>query len=528
MPRAGARLFVFGCAVVFMFASGCSKSVPAPRHAVDWLAGRVQPAFDPDGPPDALRWALERQLSLGLTERDSSGVARLALADSVMVSADSLTWTFRLRAGTRFTDGSPLTSAHVRDALTAGLARTDHSTRAWLLAAVAGVAQVRAGKPLPLLGIAVPNERTLVLRLSRPDRRLLDQLSVPGVSTPWKSRTGNWADAIGVGPWRVASADRQRALTLVAAAPVAGVAARAETLRVRFTTGAARVRATLRNRRVDVVWPLPPEMLTQPLPANWSVVQHRSLPERKLLLVLRADVPPTTKPEVRQSLAHALNREELLIALGGRGASLRRWLPGARDEYPWARLETRADQTSRHTARDQRTRGGGDGRPESYHFVLAYDADLAGAEIARSLQGQWASKGHYAELRPLRGADAVHEALSAGTAQAQLVESQALLTGAEAELALLVAPLRGPAVGGFRTGWRTREFDRWLALPDALPGVDPDAVQRVLAAEQVVLPLAGLPWQLAIRTGGPPPAVHPAFGPGWTGQAPLRGTVRNR
>ena len=488
----------------------------------------MQPAFDPDGPPDALRWALERQLSLGLTERDSSGVAQLALADSVTASADSLTWTFRLRAGTRFTDGSPVTSAHVRDALTAGLARTDHSTRAWLLAAVSGVAQVRAGKPLPPLGIAVPDERTLVLRLSRPDRRLLDQLSVPGVSTPWKSRTGRWADAIGLGPWRVASADGERALTLVAAAPVAGVAARAETLHVRFTTGAARVRTALRMGNADVVWPLPPELLTQPLPAEWSVVQHRSLPERRLLLVLRADVPPTTKPEVRHALAHALNREELLAALGGRGASLRRWLPGARGDYPWARFETRTDQAARHTAREPRTPGRGDGRPESYHFVLAYEAELAGAEIARVLQGQWARAGHYAELRPLRGADAVHEALSAGTAQAQLVESQALLTGAEAELALLVAPLRGPAVGSFRTGWRTREFDRWLALPDAPSGGDPDAVQRVLAAEQVVLPLAGLPWQLAIRTGGQPPAVHPAFGPGWTGRAPVRETVRSR
>ena len=109
-----------------------------------------------------------------------------------------------------------------------------------------------------------------------------------------------------------------------------------------------------------------------------------------------------------------------------------------------------------------------------------------------------------------------------------MVESQALLTGAAAELALLVAPLRGPAVGGFRTGWRTREFDRWLALPDAPPGLDPDAAQRVLAAEQVVLPLAGLPWQLAIRSGGPAPAVHPAFGPGWTGHEPGRRSVRSR
>jgi hypothetical protein len=94
--------------------------------------------------------------------------------------------------------------------------------------------------------------------------------------------------------------------------------------------------------------------------------------------------------------------------------------------------------------------------------------------------------------------------------------SQALLPGLDAELALLVLPIRGPARGAFRTGWRTREFDPWILPPGAGTRLDPDALQRRLAADRIVIPLASLPWLVAFRSGAPRPAVHPGYGPDWT------------
>src|SRR5207237_8604634 len=135
--------------------------------------------------------------SAGPAGADSAGRVQRVLADSIVVTPDSLVWTFRLRAGLHFTDGSPLASDDVRAALLAGLGRSDHATRAWLLAAVTGVANVRPGRPLPAIGIEAPDPRTLVLRLARPDPRLLDELAVPGVSTPWKRRSGEWQDGGG-------------------------------------------------------------------------------------------------------------------------------------------------------------------------------------------------------------------------------------------------------------------------------------------------------------------------------------------
>src|SRR5215467_6198059 len=100
--------------------AGCSAPRAPARVVTVWLAGHPQPAFDPDGPPDALRQALERHLSRGLVDVDSLGRVEPALADSLGCSSDSLTWTFRLRRDARFTDGTPITSEDIRNALTGG------------------------------------------------------------------------------------------------------------------------------------------------------------------------------------------------------------------------------------------------------------------------------------------------------------------------------------------------------------------------------------------------------------------------
>ena len=133
--------------------TGCARTAKAPAPVSRlWIAGHVEPAFDPDGPPDPLRWALERALSRGLVELDSTGAPQPAAARSYAWSADSLTLTFTLREGLRFTDGTAVSSADFAAALAAGLARTDHASREWLLSAVTGIEKVRAGKPVLVFG----------------------------------------------------------------------------------------------------------------------------------------------------------------------------------------------------------------------------------------------------------------------------------------------------------------------------------------------------------------------------------------
>ena len=49
----------------------------------------------------------------GLVEQDDSGKIQPELAQSYSLGSDNVTWTFHLRSGLKFSDGTPLTSADV-------------------------------------------------------------------------------------------------------------------------------------------------------------------------------------------------------------------------------------------------------------------------------------------------------------------------------------------------------------------------------------------------------------------------------
>jgi len=511
MNRTG-RIPALASAALALVACACSGPRRPPGAVVVWIAGHEAPRFDPDGPPDALRWAIERQLSRGLVDEDTSGRIVPAAAESITVSRDRLSVRFKLRTGLAFTDGHPCTSEDFRLALRGGLARTDHATRERLLAAVTGMPAVRAGRKLPPLGIETPDVHTLVLRLARPDSLLLRKLSVPGVSTPWRRRTsGSWQDACGLGPYRVATWESTR-LVLTRRGPHG----RADTLRVRFVPSAARAANVLRSGRADLVWPIPPALLEQPVAPGFELRRARAAPERELLLVLRGDVPPTTKLPARGALAHAINRSDLASALGAFGEPAGALIPGApRFEAPAFDAGEVAEWMTR----------GDLGR--SFHVAMAYDAGGAGASAARALQGDWSRLNMYVELRPQREPDYFSETLS-GQSQLLLLDYQPVVDSGPWRLGEFALPLRGPAVGAFRSGWRTREFDPWIEGRPNAAALQPAVLQGRIEEEMRILPLARLPWVWLVPAsrgapGGGIAVFHPHYGPDFTGSGAATG-----
>jgi ABC-type transport system substrate-binding protein len=508
----GARTALARVAVgLVVLAAGCAPAPPPPT-SFTWVVGQAAPTFDPAGPPDPLRWALERLLARGLMAEDSSGAIVPDAADSVWVSPDGLLYKFRLRGGLSFPDGSPVTSSDFRRALESGLNRPDHSTAAWLLRALTGAAEIKPGRPLPPLGLAAPDPSTLVIRLARPDSLLLRKLALPGIGTPFAPGGDPAAWRAGAGDYALAQATPSRWLLLSrrprGAAP--------DTVHVRFAVGAGRVRAIMRGGSPDLTWPVPPGLLAQPLPQGQDVASRPARPERRLLLVMRPDLPPMSRPAARHAFAHGLNRGEIVAALGARGVENAAWFAGGSPfDYP-----SRDPEEVR--AWLERGRLG-----RSVHAVMAYSADGAAAEVARPMQIEWARLGLDAELRPLRGKALEAEVLRRGGAQILLLESQALIDQPAFELAALVTPPRGPAVGAFRSGWVTRELDPWVAADGDAALLDPARVDERLAQELVALPLARLPWLWAEREGDDV-GFHPHFGPGPRRPATLAETPKRR
>ncbi len=482
--------------VTWLAACGGAPRAPATGPVkVTWVVGQAMPAFDPLGPPQPVRAAIERLLSRGLVEEDSTGRVVLAAAESVAISPDRLVYRFTLRPDLSFRDGSPCRSEAFRAAIEAGLNRLDHATYAWLFGSLQGMKLVRAGRPLPLLGIANPDPRTLVLTLAHPDSLFLRKLAQPGAAVPWRSESGGWSD--GIGDYVVAGSMPQRLTLARRAARRAGP----DSIQIRFVPAAARIRALLRASAPDLVWPPPPDLLDQGLPAGYRALVRPAQPPRRLLLVLRADLPPTSKAPARHALASGLHRGELLDQLG---LAAEERSPGLSGAPPYDFPKDDPEQV-----RDWLDRGK---LGRSLHVVMAYSADGPGAKVARTLQSEWAQNALDLELRPVREPEVSSEMLRRGGAQLLLVEDQASLANAAAEMARVIEPLRGPPVGAYRTGWSTREFDAWIAPWASGAALDAAAAQQRLTDEHVVLPIANLPW-VWVQRASVSGRFHPRFGP---------------
>lgn len=484
-----------GAAAILLSPTACAPG-GGNRRSLEWIAGRAAPRFDPDGPPDELRWSIERLLSEGLTRELPDGGVTGAAADRYQVSADGLAWTFHLRSGLRFTDGHACTSADFRDALLAGLARTDHSVHAAMLAALRGARPALAGRTPS--GIETPDARTLVLRLDRPDSLLPLKLSLPGISTPWRSRApGEWSGAIGLGPYRLAHSDHGLRLSLARVGGGPGP----DSVHVRFMIGVARTRALMRGGGVDLLWPVPAGLLDQPAPAGCRLERSTARPRRQLLLVMRADTPPTHSSAARHALAHGIHRSEVIATLGHAAALPGEMVPGGGPfDFP------RYDASEVASWRSRADLG------LSFQVSMLYDADRTGDEVARGLQGTWSRQNIYVELRGLRGGMYTRDAL-AGHEPLLLAEWQPLESGAEfALLSLAQAPRLAPA-GAFRTGWRPAELAAWLPPGRSRKPLSSRALENRLEADLVALPLADLPWVRVVREGGRQWPFHPHFGP---------------
>jgi ABC-type transport system substrate-binding protein len=502
-----------------VFVTGCTGRGGPAGTRFTWVVGQGAPAFDPAGPPDPVRWSLERLFSRGLVERDSAENIVPMAAERYEASRDSLTWTFHLRDGLQFTDGTPCTSADFVHAIETGLARKDHSTVRWLLGAVAGLERTReprghATRTPPKSGITTPDAHTLVLRLTRPDPRLLDVLALPGVAVPWRPVTSPGSWPAGLGPYRlIPITDRRWVLARGTHSTwlTGKRGAIADSVQIRFVIGAPRVHVLLRSGLPDLVWPVPPGLPDLPTPAGYELVTREATPVRQLWLVMRGDLPPTSKREARFALAHGLNRADLIGDLGVLGGPPAPWLVGGTPfEFPARSAEEVRGWLDR----------GKLGR--SMHVTMAYSADGVAATVAREMQQEWAELGLDVELDQVRATDFGARALRPVTAHLLLVEEQPLLDDPAAELAGMVMPMRDPPVGVVRTGWRTREFDSWITPGPARASFDRTFVERRLGEEGFVLPLASLRWVWLQRTAGSDPPFHPRFGPAGFAPGPSR------
>ncbi len=313
----------------------CALALPAPlavplaAQPQDTLRIRLNadirstdPGVNRDANTDGIAWHVVEGL---VALRDDATVAPM-LAERVDVSADGLTYTFPLRAGIRFHNGQPLTSADVAFAMQRYMRREVN----WRCRGDLDSAVTR------LVAVETPDDRTVVMRLEKPSALFLTILARPdcGQAGIWHrdslNADGSWRAPIGTGPFRLGEWRRGQFVELTRFSDYAALPGEPTGLggnktpmveRVRFTIipDEAAARAALLAGNIDVL----PDARSRDLPdirARPGFTVHSS-PSMDLQAVLMQTRDPLLQDvRMRRAIALAIDVPELVRAVSEGGS----------------------------------------------------------------------------------------------------------------------------------------------------------------------------------------------------------------
>ena len=241
-----------------------------------------------------------------------------ALADTWTIARDGRTYTFHLREGVRFHDGSPLTADDVEFSVRRLLdpAREKKSIGASYLHVIEGASAFAAGRSKDLPGMRALDPHRVEIRLERPYLSFLEVLAMDDLRIVPKSMLLAQGDdalrrrPVGTGPFRFASWTESQ-LRLVRNDDYFGPRAHLDEVVIFFPRPDERDagHARFQRREIDIV---EPSSDTLPgLSSASGVVMHRYQELSLSFMGLNTGIPTLGDERVRRAIAHAIDRKSL-------------------------------------------------------------------------------------------------------------------------------------------------------------------------------------------------------------------------
>src|SRR4051812_1328393 len=155
------RLFRAVGPLTCLVVAGCGSSGPPSRHELIDSRDNYDPrSLDPAVSTDVPTGRAVGYLFDGLTRFTPDAKVQPGLAERWDVSPDGMTYTFHLRSGVTFHDGSPLTARTVVASWHRALAPATKSGAASFLFPIKGAKEYNGGTAATIAGLAVPNDST--------------------------------------------------------------------------------------------------------------------------------------------------------------------------------------------------------------------------------------------------------------------------------------------------------------------------------------------------------------------------------
>ena len=251
-------------------------------------------------------WALAYD-SLFRVKKDGSYAPMLA--KSWTISADRLTYTFKLRSGVSFHNGDLFTADDVVFSYERLIAK--------------GIPYVKA-RFATLTSIKAIDDMKVQLQLSAPDAGFMNNLGDPfevGVailSRKAAAKTNPATKMIGTGPYEMVGYTPDQSLTLVRNNNYWGTKAKTENLKILYMPDQNAQVAAIRANKIDLMFP----SVTSVKALEGSKVAIKQI---QTAIIIQLEInsefnPALSKLKVRQAIAHAIDRKEIVSkALLGAG-----------------------------------------------------------------------------------------------------------------------------------------------------------------------------------------------------------------
>lgn len=295
------------------FALAVSVSVAAPYTASAQPSGTLtvalpaEPAtLDPHKGNTRYNYLFNSNMFEGLMVRNDKAELVPGIAESHTVSADGLTYTFTLRQGVRFHDGSPLTAEDVKFSLERA---TNPATKNPLLSFIRTIDKVE-----------ILDANRIALTLKEKDAIFLKKLTFAGWIVPraYLQQVGDEGFArrpIGTGPFRFVSRSINERIEMQANEQHWGWVPKVRTLVLRTVPEDAVRLGMLQTGEADIVAEMPPPLLDR-ISAIRGVktLSHPSGEIYWLVLNIKdgAKDSPLLNREVRIALNHAIDRQAII------------------------------------------------------------------------------------------------------------------------------------------------------------------------------------------------------------------------
>ena len=258
------------------------------------------PHLDPTaGAPAAIDEVVYANVFEGLTRIGSKGEVLPGLAESWDISEDGKTYTFNLRQGVTYHDGSAFDAEDVKFSL--DRARAEGSTNAQK-ALFAGIDTV-----------TVKDTNTVVVQLKSPAGNFLFNMGWgDAVIVAPETAGGNKANPVGTGPFKFGSWVKGATVNLVKNDTYWGTPVALEKATFRFISDPAAARSAMLAGDVDAFANFPaPETIPQ-LRADPRFKVVIGSTEGETILSTNNTKPPFNDVQVRRAIAHAIDRQAII------------------------------------------------------------------------------------------------------------------------------------------------------------------------------------------------------------------------